>query len=113
MERKPIQYSEIDMDQLSAMLNKHSEVKVNIPARHAKACNRLLAVAHDFSHFKNRNGTLNIIKLIHGLWVTFTVLIMHSKLIELAPFYVSSGLNEFKLTKLNNETYELYCHKLS
>lgn len=111
MDRKPIQYTEIDMELLTEMLNKHNGVKINIPARHAKACNRLLSVAHDFSHLKKGNGLSNIIKLIHGLWVTFTVLVLHSKLIELAPFYVTSDLKAFKLTKLDNETFELYCHK--
>ena len=111
MDRKPIQYTEIDMELLTEMLNKHNDVKVNIPTRHANACNRLLSVAHDFSHLKSGNGPSTIIKLIHGLWVTFTVLILHSKLIELAPFYVNSELKTFKLTKLDNETFELYCHK--
>ncbi len=111
MDRKPIQYAEIDMELLTEMLNKHSEIKVNIPARHAKACKQLLNVAHDFNHLKIGYGFSIIIKLIHGLWVIFTVLFLHSKLIELAPFYVTSDLKTFNLTKLDNETFELYCHK--
>jgi len=111
MDRKPIQYSEIDIELLKEMLNKHKDVKVSIPTRHAKACNQLLSVAHDFSHLKSGNALSKIIKLINGLWVTLTVLILHSNLIELAPFYVTSDLKVFKLTKVDNETFELCCHK--
>ena len=111
MDIKPIQYEDIDNDILSESLEKYCEVRVYIPTRYARACEDLLEVAHNFSHMKRSNIFSRLIKLIHGLWVTFTVLLLHSKLIELATFYVMSDLQAFKMERLDDHTFELCCNK--
>jgi len=111
MDIKPIQYEDIDNNILSESLGKYCEVRVHIPTRHALACENLLGVAHNFSHMKRCNIFSRLIKLIHGLWVTFTALLLHSKLIELATFYVMSDLHTFKMERLDDHTFELCCSK--
>ena len=111
MDIKPIQYEDIDNDVLSESLEKYYEVRVYIPTRHARACEDLLEVAHNFNHMKRSNIFSRLIKLIHGLWVTFTVLVLHSKLIELATFYVMSDLQAFKMERLDDDTFELSFNK--
>lgn len=93
---KVFEYSNLDLDQVDAVLAQNGELLVSLPERHARACIVFIETVREVKSLnKNRSSFITrCLVLAKGLWMTLRLMLAHSRLFQLGRVVILNSSSQ-------------------
>src|SRR5215210_5787441 len=93
---KVFEYSNLDLDQVDAVLAQNGELLGSLPERHARACIVFIETVRDVRSL-NKNRSPFITRcwvLAKGLWMTLRLMLAHPRLFQLGRVVILNSSSQ-------------------
>lgn len=94
--QKVFEYSNLDMNQVDAVLAQNGELLVSLPERHARACIVFIETVRDVKSLNKKRSPLitRCWVLAKGLWMILRLMLAHSRLFQLSRVVILNSASQ-------------------